>query len=347
MACCTFIQSLLGVACPLALANNAMNRILTLAIVCLLIIGSEEKVVSGEPNAVQRKVFVGTSANPKAWPYRYTLVREQDTWTGEIEVLDHAASLFFCNMQMVSSTNDKLIFGALYGTIGKALGVGWELSLSKSKTGFDGILSTKDLLNGFEPVRLKFTESKTGILPSSEREAKIRAMDDIAYRTEENLQHEVALAKQEWEKESIIANRISDLRKDDAIRKGVRREWVGPAWIRDRVKPEDSKYFERICCVYIGGTSVTNTDVEAISQLVELRELNLYSTKITNAALIHFDRLRRLRTLHLADTNVSDEGLESLRSLSNLRELYLNQTKVSKEGGLKFRAALPAAKVVW
>ncbi len=324
-----------------------MKRILNLFIICLLIVGSEEKVVSGEPNAVQRTVFVGTSADPKAWPYRYTLVRNQDKWTGEIEIVQDDHSLFFSNMEMISSTDDKLVFGALYGGIGKAFGIGWELSLSKSKTGFDGVLSTTEFKKDFKPVRLTFTESKTGILPSSERPAKIRAMDDIGYRTEANLQHEVALAKHEWEKESIIASRIADLRNDDAIRKGVRIEWVGPAWVRDRVKPEDSKYFERICCVYIGGTSVTDTDVEAITQLVELRELYLDSTKITNAALIHFDRLRRLRHLHLANTSISDEGLESLRSLSNLKELYLNQTKISNEGGLKLRSALPATKVVW
>lgn len=324
-----------------------MNRTLNLFIICLLIVGSEKKVVSGEPSAVQSKVYVGTSADPKAWPYRYTLVRGQGKWTGEIEIVQDDHSLFFSKMEMISSTDDKLVFGALYGGIGKAFGIGWELSLSKSKTGFDGVLSTTEFKKDFKPVRLKFIESKTGVLPSSERPAKIRAMDDIGYRTEENLQHEVAIAKQEWEKESIIASRIAELRNDDAIRKGVRREWVGPAWVRDRVKPEESKYFERICCVYIGGTSVTDNDIEAISQLIELRELNLYSTKITNAALIHFDRLGRLRHLHLADTNISDEGLESLRSLSNLKELYLNQTKISNEGGLKIRAALPATKVVW
>lgn len=324
-----------------------MNRIPNLFIICLLIVGSVEKILSGEPNAVQRKVYVGTSADPKAWPYRYTLVREQDTWSGEVEGLYDEGSLFFCDMQMVSSTHDKLVFGALYGGIGKAWGIGWELSLSKSKTGFDGILTTEDKKNVFEPVRLKFTESKTGILPSSERPAKIRAMDDIGYRTAENLQHEVAIAKQEWEKESVIASRVAELRKDDPIRRGVRKEWVGPAWVRDRVKPEESKYFERICCLYTGGTSVSDTDVEAISQLVELRELNLNSTGITNAALIHFDRLRGLRHLHLGGTNISDEGLESLRSLTNLKELYLNQTKISNEGGLRLRAALPATKIVW
>jgi len=324
-----------------------MNRVLNLFIICLLIGGSVDKVVSGEPNAVQRKVYVGTAADPKAWPYRYTLVREKDTWTGEIEILQDDHSLFFSNMEMIPSTDDKLVFGALYRGIGKAFGISWELSLSESKTGYDGILSTKEFKKDFKPVRLTFIESKTGIMPSSERPAKIRAMDDIGYRTEANLQHEVDLARQEWEKESIIASRIAELREDDAIRKGVRREWVGPAWVHDRVKPEESKYFERICCVHIGGTSVTDTDVEAITQLVELRELYLHSTKITNAALVHFDRLHKLRHLHLAGTRISDEGLESLRSLSNLKELYLNQTKTSNEGALKLRAALPATKVVW
>lgn len=134
---------------------------------------------------------------------------------------------------------------------------------------------------------------------------------------------------------------------DDPMRRGIRREWVGPAWVRQQVKTEDSKYFERICSVYLGGTAVTDSDVQAIADLAELRELFLHRTGITNAALENVGRLRKLRTLHLRNTVVSDEGLEKIRDLTSLRELYLFETKISAEGGNQLRSQLPNATIEW
>lgn len=41
---------------------------------------------------------------------------------------------------------------------------------------------------------------KSAILPSGELEDKVRVMDDVGFRTATALEHEVAMAKGEWER---------------------------------------------------------------------------------------------------------------------------------------------------
>lgn len=292
-----------------------------------------------------KKLYVGGAADPEKWPYRYTLVRDAMGWSGEIEY----GSIFFDRMTVVKddANAEKIRFFSLYGGPGKALPVSWELVLTKSPTGYDGVLTATGAVDGIEPVQLKLLEKADAVMPSSEVEGKVLAMDDAVYRSEEALQHEVALAKRLWEKEAAIATRIAELRNDDAMRGGIRREWTGPAWVKERLKPEESKYFERICCVYLGGTAVTDEDLRAICGLTELRELFLHGTTISDAGLEGVDRLQGLRVLHLKNTMISGESVEKLKTLANLKELYLEETGITEEDCHRLQAALPEAKVTW
>jgi hypothetical protein len=326
--------------------NETMHLTLSLLATCLLIAACKESEKHVERNLVQPEFFVGRSSDPE-WPYRYTLVRTQGQWSGEIEIDWGEGSIFFDKLDVISSNDQGIRFEAMLGQPGKAFPTEWELSLSKSGNDFDGLLIAKSGLDEFEPIHLKLVATKSAILPSNELERKLLSMDDAGYRTESALAHEVAIAKQEWQRESKIAERISELRMDDRMRRGIRKEWTGPVWVRDRVTAEDSKYFERICCVYLGGTSVTDSDVQAISGLTELRELFLHQTEITDAALERFGSLRGLRILHLRNTGVSDEGLENLRDLTNLENLYLFETRISEAGGKKLRSLLPNTDIQW
>jgi hypothetical protein len=328
------------------LLKKLMHLVVTALGVCLLVAACNESGDSAERHAEQPEFYVSKSTDSE-WPYRYTLVRTKGQWAGEIEIVSGDDSIFFDKMTVTSSSDQRIRFTAPFGTIGKAFPMDWELALSKSENGLNGLLVAKGKLDEFEPVHLKFVAAKSVILPSDELEGKIRVMDDSGYRTEGALEYEVKMAKQKWEHESMIAERISELRADDEMRQGIRREWVGPAWVRDKVKPENSKYFERICCVYLGGTKVTDRDVQAISNLTELRELYLHRTGISDAALEHIGELQALRVLHLRNTGVSDEGLEKLRDLTNLRELYLFETQISDAGGKKLRSVLPNTDIQW
>jgi hypothetical protein len=171
-------------------------------------------------------------------------------------------------------------------------------------------------------------------------------LDDAAYMGDA-LQHEVALAKQAWLKESAIAERIAVLRSDDTNGCGIRREAGGPEWVRGRLAPDESKYFDRIWAVYLGGTAVTDADVRALAVLTELRELYLHRTSITDAALTEMCSLQKLRVLHLRNTQVSDTGILSLSCLTNLSHLYLYETRVTAAGGTRLRSQLSQTEVEW
>jgi hypothetical protein len=325
-----------------------MKPAMALILGCFLATSGQKAPAEEAVKEAPKEYFVGTAQDLENWPYRYTLVRGPAGWTGEIEYVTADQSIYFDTMKVDESSDTKISFVASIGRPGKALGMGWELRLSKSQEGYDGVLIEKsEAKESLEPIKLKLLANPKAVMPSSELKAKLLAWDDANYRTDEALRHELDVAKRTWEKEAKIAGRIAELRKDDEMRGGVRREWTGPAWIRERLKPEESKYFERICCVYLGGTSVTNADVIAISSLTELRELYLHSTGISDASLAHMRGLRALRVLYLRDTQISDQGLENLRTLSNLKEVYLFETKVSDDGGKHLRSLLQDAKIEW
>lgn len=323
-----------------------MHRaVITLAI-CLFVTTCKEGGRSAEELVEEPEFYISQSTDSE-WPYRYTLIRTDGQWAGEIEIITEENSVFFDKMNVTSSNDQRIDFTATYGNIGKAFPMDWELTLSKSGDDLDGLLIAKGILGDFKPVHLKFIAAKSVVLPSSALEGKIRILDESSNRTEAALKYEVAMAKQRWEQESMIAERISKHRPDDTIRRGIRREWLGPAWVRDMVKPENSKYFERICCVYLGGTNVTDQDVQEICKLTKLRELYLHRTGISDAAFEHIGDLQALRVLHLRNTRISDEGLEKLRDLINLKELYLFETQISDAGGKKLQSTLPNTDIQW
>ena len=119
----------------------------------------------------------------------------------------------------------------------------------------------------------------------------------------------------------------------------------------------------------LSGTSVTDTVVVPLKDIVGLVDLNLANTKITDAALSNLKGLTNLQRLHLELTGVTDAGLASIKSLPNLtylnlygtkvtdaglehlkgmkflRNVYVWQTKVTEAGAKKLKAALPNVDV--
>jgi len=119
----------------------------------------------------------------------------------------------------------------------------------------------------------------------------------------------------------------------------------------------------------LSGTSVTDTVVMPVKDIVGLVDLNLANTKITDAALANLKGLVNLQRLHLELTGVTDAGLASLKGLPNLtylnlygtkvtdaglehlngmkflRNVYVWQTKVTEAGVKKLKAALPNVDV--
>ncbi len=117
------------------------------------------------------------------------------------------------------------------------------------------------------------------------------------------------------------------------------------------------------------GTSVTDTVIAPLKDILGLVDLNLANTKVTDAGLANLKPLANLQKLHLELTGITDAGLANIKGLPNLtylnlygtmvtdaglehlngmkflRNLYVWQTKVTEDGVKKLKAALPNVDV--
>lgn len=87
---------------------------------------------------------------------------------------------------------------------------------------------------------------------------------------------------------------------------------------------------ERITKVSIQESGVTDESIGVFASLVNLRDLDLNSTRLKT--LEGFQKIRRLESLNLRSTDITDGALHHLRNLSKLKMLVLNVTAITDEG---------------
>ena len=92
-------------------------------------------------------------------------------------------------------------------------------------------------------------------------------------------------------------------------------------------------------------TKVTDAGLANLKGLVNLQRLHLELTGVTDAGLAHLKGLPNLTYLNLYSTKVTDKGLEHLKNMKFLRHLYVWQTKVTDSGIKNLKAALPNVEV--
>ena len=92
-------------------------------------------------------------------------------------------------------------------------------------------------------------------------------------------------------------------------------------------------------------TKVTDAGLANLKGLVNLQRLHLELTGVTDAGLAHLKGLPNLTYLNLYGTKVTDKGLEHLKNMKFLRHLYVWQTKVTDSGIKNLKAALPNVEV--
>jgi len=73
-------------------------------------------------------------------------------------------------------------------------------------------------------------------------------------------------------------------------------------------------------------------EIKPLSDLKELKELDLSHTSITDSELAHLSRLRNLEYLRLQDTPITGAGLQYMSNLKSLKELDLRKTQVDDAG---------------
>jgi hypothetical protein len=148
---------------------------------------------------------------------------------------------------------------------------------------------------------------------------------------------------------------------------GTRR--VGPEWPRGFVGPncldaldeyeriwfsQNPERFGRVHpSLAIGGWGrpspppriVNDAVLACISNLPNLKEVDLRYTEISDVGMEHVCCLKKLESLAIDGTDVSDTSIPRLRRLPNLRELSLRGTRVSKAGVEELERAIPGLKV--
>jgi mono/diheme cytochrome c family protein len=104
-------------------------------------------------------------------------------------------------------------------------------------------------------------------------------------------------------------------------------------------------YADYIVHADFSGTRITDEGIEVLSQLKNLKSLNLSRTAITGISLSTLAKLEQLESLNLYGTPLSLEALEELSQLSQLKYLYLFQTKLEDESTInQLKQALPGCE---
>src|SRR5581483_5197917 len=79
-------------------------------------------------------------------------------------------------------------------------------------------------------------------------------------------------------------------------------------------------------------TRVSDSDLQQLKDLRQLRSLNLMKTEVTDAGMKEVKELAELTSLNLRATKVTDAGIKSLASLKNLEWLSFRDTRVTDAG---------------
>ena len=89
---------------------------------------------------------------------------------------------------------------------------------------------------------------------------------------------------------------------------------------------------DRLQCLYLSGTHITDAGLDCLKNSKELKELDLNGTQITDAGVERLRSLKQLECLYLSGTKITDAGLQHLKVLSRLQRLELSGTKVTDHG---------------
>jgi hypothetical protein len=95
---------------------------------------------------------------------------------------------------------------------------------------------------------------------------------------------------------------------------------------------EHLKGVNNVRTLHVPLNPITDNGLEHIRGLKTLTTLTLFGAQITDAGLEHLNGLNNLQTLSLNDTQVTDAGLENVKGLTRLQSLGLSSTEVTDAG---------------
>jgi hypothetical protein len=93
--------------------------------------------------------------------------------------------------------------------------------------------------------------------------------------------------------------------------------------------------------LYLWHTKVSDVGVEHLKGMTQLQILHLNNTKVSDIGVEYFKGMTQLQILSLSNTKVSDSGAEHLKGMTQLQELDLSNTGVTDAGVAELQKALP------
>lgn len=104
---------------------------------------------------------------------------------------------------------------------------------------------------------------------------------------------------------------------------------------------------KQITTLNLAKMPVRDKDLKWVSDMVNLRRLNLSFTEVTGAGLPALSRLQHLQHLTLSGNKIETRDLESLKKISSLKTLELWNTGISKKDQLALTRSMADIALEW
>ena len=105
------------------------------------------------------------------------------------------------------------------------------------------------------------------------------------------------------------------------------------------------KFIPSIVEIDLAGAHLGPTDLANISNLKNLKKVNLSSSNVTDDELAALEKMEKLEWLNLFSTGITDAGLAHLAGIKTLHRLYLFETKVTDAGVDTLKKASPTLSI--
>jgi uncharacterized membrane protein len=102
---------------------------------------------------------------------------------------------------------------------------------------------------------------------------------------------------------------------------------------------------QQIVSIDLGNSSVSDADLETLSEFPHLQKLHLQNLSIGDVGLQHLRDLRYLEVLNLSGTKVTSKALDEISRWKNLKKLYVYNTPIDGTSVQSVRNANPELQV--
>jgi len=98
---------------------------------------------------------------------------------------------------------------------------------------------------------------------------------------------------------------------------------------------------KQLIALKLDQSNVTDSTLTTISNLSNLRRLQLSNTAISDAGLVKLRKLKELGSLNVVGTKVTATGVMQMKDLKSLKYLYLYKTSITEQEREELKKSFP------